>query len=129
MWVSKTPEENERDVRKEASIKGALVASVILVLASLVFKLGYSRSRGAIDPISWTEFLHYIPWILGISTVTFFFFYSQAKNEEKYIRSKTLVCLNCDESPEGNGEITCKCGAVLVDLNHAKWINKERSVH
>jgi hypothetical protein len=88
MWVSKTPEENEKDVRKEASIKGGLVASVILVLASLVFKLGYSKSRGAIDPISWTEFLHCIPWILGISTVAFFFFTVRPKMKKNILDRK-----------------------------------------
>jgi hypothetical protein len=125
MWVPKSPEENERDIRRHASVSGLFMAAFVFVVVALTVKVGYSKWKGAIDPISWTELIRHLPWILGFALAVFLTCYYEIKTVERKSRSKTLVCLNCDKNIEQDGQTTCKCGGALVDLNHAKWIETD----
>ncbi len=122
MWVLKSPEENERDIRRSALGFGLFMSAFVFVVVALTVKIGYNKWRGTIDPISWAGLVLQLPWILGISLIVFLICYRETKVTERKSRSKTLVCLNCDESIEQDGKSTCKCGNTLVDLNNAKWI-------
>lgn len=122
MWVPKSPEENERDIRRSALGFGLFMSAFVFVVVALAVKVGYNKWKATIDPISWEELVYRIPWILGIALIMFFVCYYETKAAERKSRSKTLVCLNCEESKAQNGQTTCKCGGALIDLNHAKWI-------
>jgi hypothetical protein len=125
MWVPKSTEENERDLKREA-LKAALFMGVISFIAGIIsVKFGYDRWSQTIDPISWSKLLTFTPWIILISLIVSVIFYYSEKSKERHKNTRTLVCLKCGASRGTDTHEICSCGERMVDLNHSKWIRKD----
>jgi hypothetical protein len=129
MWVPRTPEENEKTLRKEALRAAVAITGLMLVLEVFSIKTGW-HSTGwppPSEPISWSGLLSRTPLLAGVSVVVFVCVYLFHKGNNRSIRSRAFVCLQCGKEFNDSRMPHCKCGGLCVDLNHAKWVD-EKSV-
>lgn len=122
MWVERSATENEKDLKKQALFEAGAFSLFVFALLALSVKIGFNKWKQIIDPIPWGEVPSRLPLILGASLVIFIGTYFVQKANNRRIRSRTFVCLDCGEECGKNSSPVCRCGSQCVDLNHAKWV-------
>lgn len=123
MWVEKSSDENEKDLKKEAVFGAVLFSLFVFALLIVSAKLGFNKWKNpAINPIPWNEVPSHLPFILGICLIVFIAAYFGQKANNRRVRAKAFVCLGCGEKCSTDCPSMCPCGGRCVDLNHAKWI-------
>jgi|SRR5208337_1632656 len=126
MWIPKSPEENENDLRKEALSSARFFFGFVLVVIVVSVKIGYDKWKESIAPIAWSDLLVNLPWIVALSLVIFVIDYYWQKAKVCQVQSQTFVCLACGNSKKADDKTTCQCGGKYVDLNHAKWVEDKK---
>lgn len=124
----KSDEENKMDLRREAAKNAAFISGFIFIVTCLMVKLGYNKWRVSIDAIPWRVFFINLIWITLLTLIVFFLTYRSERKKIWKSKSQTIVCLNCGDIKTNNDETSCRCGGKLADLNHAKWIDSEKSI-
>lgn len=126
MWVEKSPDESQKELKRRALGEAGAVSLVVFMAFGLATKIGYSKWRYSLAPITWNELLSLLPLLLGISLAIFIGAYYILRANSRRTRSRTFVCLGCGRDCDTTAACLCTiCGGLCVDLNHAKWVPED----
>lgn len=114
MWRRLSEEELKIKRAYEAKKYALTWAGIVLFITGVATKIGYSKYKKEIDPISSIEFLMALPLLLGLSIITYYVVNS-------YYRSRRIdnlrFCLKCQKTYQDQNQEKCSCGGTIEYLD------------
>jgi len=119
MWIEKPQSEVTNERRSSSSRRALIAALVIFFLFSITTKIGYNKRTADFRPISWNEYFHGIPLLVGISVGVFLLTFLYLR---KYNIQKGSICMKCERTFPEYKIAACECGGQIRPVIQLKWV-------
>ena len=124
MWVTKSQSEVVRERHSSAQRRAFVAGLIIFVLFSIDTKVGYRKWAAEFHPITWNDYFHKIPLLVGISVgvyiVAFLYF-------RKFNIQAGSMCMKCEKTFSDTKSLTCECGGQICPVVQLKWVECQKN--